>query len=286
MNGSTRLPLLQRIAAFSNDPRGGNPAGVWIGEALPSPDAMQKIAAEVGYSETAFLAALGERSFAVRYFSPAAEVSFCGHATIAAGTLLGEIDGEGRYVLSSAVGDIEVHAERTEEGFRASLISVDTMHRSADDELLEEVLEVLGWRVDELDPALPPARIFAGAWHLLLALSSKATLDRLHYDFDTLRRIMSAAGLTTLQLVWRERADLFHARNPFPVGGVVEDPATGASAAALAGYLRDAGLMAAPFELTILQGAAIGRPSLIQVRAPSIGGISMSGNAVVLEGAA
>ena len=44
---------------------------------------------------------------------------------------------------------------------------------------------------------------------------------------------MLDADLTTLQLVWREAPDRFRARDPFPVGGVVEDPATGAAAAAL-----------------------------------------------------
>ncbi len=44
---------------------------------------------------------------------------------------------------------------------------------------------------------------------------------------------MLRAGWTTVDLVWREGPSSFHARNPFPVGGVVEDPATGAAAAAL-----------------------------------------------------
>src|SRR5690606_10933440 len=86
---------LHRLAAFTDDPRGGNPAGVWIGDALPPADRMQRIAAEVGYSETAFLApAVGEVR-EVRYFSPLAEVPFCGHATIASGVVLGRSAGSG-----------------------------------------------------------------------------------------------------------------------------------------------------------------------------------------------
>jgi PhzF family phenazine biosynthesis protein len=73
---------------------------------------------------------------------------------------------------------------------------------------------------------------------------------------------------------------VFHSRNPFPVGGVVEDPATGASAAALGGYLRDAGLYAAPFSLTILQGEVMGRPSRFEVSVPATGGVTVSGAAV------
>ena len=59
---------LLRYAAFARDPAGGNPAGVWIGERLPSADEMQAIAAEVGYSETAFVAA-PERAVTGKYSS-------------------------------------------------------------------------------------------------------------------------------------------------------------------------------------------------------------------------
>jgi len=75
---------------------------------------------------------------------------------------------------------------------------------------------------------------------------------------------------------------VFHSRNPFPVGGVVEDPATGAAAAALGGYLRAAGLIPVPSTVTILQGEAMGRPSRIVVDVPVDGGIVVSGTGVWL----
>ena len=75
------MPLLAaRMAAFSDDPRGGNPAGVVVGEEFPPDDAMQQIARDVGYSETAFLAGDGGAEWQARYWSPVAEVPFCGHA--------------------------------------------------------------------------------------------------------------------------------------------------------------------------------------------------------------
>lgn len=67
------MATLVRIAAFSDGNRGGNPAGVWIGDALPDAATMQAIAAEVGFSETAFAAPAGE-VWRVRYFSPGMEV--------------------------------------------------------------------------------------------------------------------------------------------------------------------------------------------------------------------
>ncbi len=266
--GVTLTGTLYRLAAFTADPRGGNPAGVWLGEALPDATTMQRIAAEVGYSETAFIAPLAGSRRIVRYYSPQAEVSFCGHATIAGGVVLGRLEGAGTYVLETAVGEVPVTVTREGSGWQASLESVAPAHRPADPALVSEVLALLGWPAEELATDLPPALAYAGAWHLVLAAASLQRIERLSYDFEALKALMAREGLTTLQLVWRESATRFHARDPFPVGGVVEDPATGAAAAALGGYLRDAGLIQAPAHLTIRQGEAMGRPSRLEVTIP------------------
>ena len=103
----------------------------------------------------------------------------------------------------------------------------------------------------------------------------------LEYEFERLKRLMLELDLTTVALVWREREDRYHARNPFPVGGVYEDPATGAAAAAFGGYLRALRLVAPPAQVTILQGQDMGRPSLIVVDIPhGDGGIAVTGAAV------
>jgi len=274
---------LYRLSAFSNNPEGGNPAGVWIGEALPDPAEMQRIAADVGFSETAFVAPASGYIRTIRYYSPEAEVSFCGHATIASGVQLGQDEGDGNYRLETAVGEVPVTV-RTRDGLReASLTSVEPRHSPASDTLLTEALSALGWERDELDPSIPPARAYAGAWHLVLAVNAAKRLANLDYDFDQLKALMLQDGLTTLQLVWREKADLFHARNPFPVGGVREDPATGAAAAALGGYLRNAHLVTVPATILIRQGEAMGRPSRLTVEIPASGGIIVTGTAVPIN---
>lgn len=271
---------LHRYAAFSNDPAGGNPAGVWIGDELPDAATMQAIAAEVGYSETAFVAPRHGAERSIRYYSPEAEVPFCGHATIATGVVLGANDGDGQYRLATRVGEVPVEV-RSRDGLReAALTSVMPRHEPAPDALVDAALSALGWKREELDPAIPPARAFAGAWHLVLAVADAGTLARLDYDFDRLKALMLADDLTTLQLLWRENPHVFHARDPFPVGGVVEDPATGAAAAALGGYLRDADLLGAPDSILIRQGEAMGRPSCLQVDIPAAGGIVVRGTAV------
>ncbi|MEO1596871.1 MAG: PhzF family phenazine biosynthesis isomerase [Pseudomonadota bacterium] len=271
---------LQRYAAFTSDPSGGNPAGVWVGDRLPEPAAMQRIAAEVGYSETAFVAPAVGWERTVRYISPAMEVPFCGHATIATGVALAASEGEGVFTLDTRAGRIPVTVREQQGRIEASLVSVDPKHEPASDHLVAEVTAALDWRTSELDDAIPPARAFAGAWHLVLAARTRVRLDSLAYDFDGLKAIMEREGLVTLQLVWRQDDAVFHSRNPFPVGGVVEDPATGAAAAALGGYLRDARLIEAPAALSIRQGEAMGRPSLLNVEIPERGGIVVRGTAV------
>lgn len=284
MSPALHFPMLRRLSAFTTEPGGGNPAGVWIGADLPSPEEMQRIAAEVGYSETAFLAPASGAQRTIRYYSPQAEVSFCGHATIASGVLLGEVGGEGTYRLATTQGEVLLAVKRREGRLQASLTSVEPRHRPAEAALLDESLEALGWRHAELDPAILPAVAYAGAWHLVLAARERERLAALEYDFDRLRAIMLAHDLTTAQLIWRESAQVYHSRNAFPVGGVVEDPATGAAAAALGGYLRDAGLITVPAGLLIRQGEAMGRPSRLRVDVPARGGIIVSGNAVTLDG--
>ena len=80
---------------------------------------------------------------------------------------------------------------------------------------------------------------------------------------------MAARTWTTVQLVWREAPDRFHARDPFPPGGQVEDPATGAAAAALGAYLRELGLITPPATITVIQGEDMGRPGTLLVDVPA-----------------
>ncbi len=89
--------------------------------------------------------------------------------------------------------------------------------------------------------------------------------------------------LTTVDLVYREDETTFQARNPFPVGGVVEDPATGAAAAAFGNYLRATENVTAPATVTVHQGVDMGRPSLLTITIDSERPeIRVSGRAVAM----
>ena len=273
---------LQKLAAFTSSPKGGNPAGVWIGETLPEVNEMQKIATDVGFSETAFVAPSTGSNRTVRYFSPEAEVPFCGHATVATGVALGKKSGSGIYQFETSIGIIPVDVSVRDGEITASLTSVEPKFELASESLVKAALLALGWHLDDLDFSIPPARAFGGNWHLVLAAKSKRRLDDLSYDFEKLKQIMLDDDLTTLQLIWRESDDFIHSRNPFPVGGVVEDSATGAAAVALGGYLREAKIIVAPQNIGILQGEIMGRPSQLNLSIPKEGGIKVSGTAVQL----
>ncbi len=273
---------LFRLAAFADAPGGGNPAGVWIGESLPPVEEMQRIAAEVDYSETAFVAPRSGTDKTIRYFSPEIEVPFCGHATIASGVVLGREQGPGRYALGTQVGNVPIDVVDN-DGINVTLESVEPEQKSIDAARLGEYLKILGWQDVELDASIPVTFAYAGAWHLVIAVASRETLARLEYDFDRARQEMPKDDIVTLQLIWRESDGTFHSRNPFPVGGVVEDPATGAAAAALGGYLRAIEAIDAPSTLTILQGVDMGRPSRLIVDVPPVGGIRVTGSAVDID---
>lgn len=255
---------IQRIAAFTDHGVGGNPAGIVISDILPDAVQMQSIAAEVGFSETAF-AAPRDGGWTTRYYSPESEVPFCGHATIALGAALARAKGPGRYRLFLADGEIEVEAGGEDGQEHATLRSLPTRNDTVPESLVEEALTLFGYAQDDLDRHLQPRRMNAGAEHLFIALKSRERLSAMRYDLDIGRAFMRRHGFVTVAFVWRETERLFHARNAFASGGVVEDPATGAAAAALAGMLRDTGLLPEG-EITILQGSDMGRPSRLQVR--------------------
>ncbi len=271
-----------KIAAFSDGNLGGNPAGVVIGNKLPDRGEMQSKAAEVGFSETAF-AAPKDGGWIVRYFSPETEVPFCGHATIALGAALALQDGDGVFPLSLSAAEISVEGQRQGDIISAALQSPATTSTPANQELVVEALNLFNYKPQDLDPRIPPAVAYAGATHLILALSNRARLSDMHYNLNDGREFMRRSNLVTISLIHSESAQKFHVRNPFASGGVVEDPATGAAAAALAGYLRDLGW---PHNgvIDIVQGEDMGMKSLLRAEIPEAKGssIRVSGTARIM----
>ena len=271
-----------RYAAFTKDDQGGNPAGIVLQASHLDEKQMLAIAAGIGYSETVFVTGRpAPGTYQVRYFSPLAEVPFCGHATIALSAALAEHEASDSLRLLTGAGEIVVAIERDAAGKTlATLTSVPTHTHAASDEEVSSALRALRWTADDLDPHYPVHVAYGGASHLIVAVKDRQTLASLDYDYTALEAFMAEQGWTTLQIFWAETPQLVHARNPFPPGGVREDPATGAAAAALGGYLRSLGLIEVPGTLTILQGEDNGTPSLLRVHlAAGVATVQVSGTA-------
>ncbi|MFZ4152125.1 PhzF family phenazine biosynthesis isomerase [Streptomyces pseudogriseolus] len=279
MTTTASQPEVLRYTAFSSDPAGGNPAGVVLDARALDDGEMLAVAADLGYSESAFLTGPPEgldgpegpdapegRTYRIRYFSPKAEVPFCGHATVAAAVALAERLGPGPLVFATQAGPVPVDVTAEDDGtVRATLTSVEPYVEEVADADLAEALAALDWPAADLDPVFPPRIAYAGARHLVLAAATRSRLAELAYDFARLETLMHRLDLTTVQLVWRESPTVFHVRDPFPVGGVVEDPATGAAAAAFGGYARELGLVPEDAVLTLRQGEDLGRPGELTV---------------------
>lgn len=252
---------IQRLAAFSSGNEGGNPAGVALLDALPSAVEMQQIAAQVGYSETAFAEPHGT-GFRVRYFSPMSEVPFCGHATIALGAALAQAHGNGIFNLTLNEATITVEGDISSNSMSAALQSPPTFSRSAESGLLDSALTLFGLHEGDLDTRIPPAFAHGGANHLILFLQSRQRLSEMAYSLSDGKIWMDQENLVTVLLGCMESEQRFHTRNAFASGGVFEDPATGAATAALAGYLRDI-KWAHGNRIAVVQGEDMGSKSLL-----------------------
>lgn len=256
-----------RYASFSRDDDGGNPAGVVLLSHMPSDDEMQAVAAEVGYSETAFALPVegGNQKYRVRYFTPTSEVPFCGHATIALGAALAEARGSGVYDLVLNEAEISVEGQSKEGELSASLTSPETFSEPVPEDVRDDILALFGLSEAQFDPALAPAFIHGGARHLIFALRTRQELAQLTYEAQAGAKLMQSQGLITVVALYRERETRFHARN-FGAGvGIYEDPATGAAAAALAGHLHRLGRLNGD-SFTIFQGDDMSMPSTLRVR--------------------
>ncbi|WP_432520157.1 PhzF family phenazine biosynthesis protein [Kineococcus sp. SYSU DK006] len=277
-----------RYAAFTDHPDGGNPAGVVLDAGGAADEQMLAVAAEVGFAETAFVVGGGRedepRRFALRYFSPHAEVPFCGHATVATAVALAERRGAGPFAFDTPVGPVAIDTALAGGRATASFTSVEPRVDPLAPEVVDAVLDLLGLARDDLDEALPPRTASAGNPHPLLFVREAAAFDAFTFDPAAARRLIDAQGWpATIALAHRRGPAEFETRNVFPVGPISEDPATGSAAAALGGYLRATGAVVPPARVLVHQGRHVGRPGLLVVDVPAEGGIVVTGTAVAMR---
>ncbi|MDQ1123780.1 PhzF family phenazine biosynthesis protein [Microbacterium trichothecenolyticum] len=284
----TEKPAVLELLAFAAEPGGGNPAGVVLDATGLDEEHMQRIAADLGHPETAFVTARAGQRIGVRYFSPDDEVPFCGHATIATAVALAEDEGPGEFVFDTAAGAVEVTTARDAEGrVTAGFTSVDPHVIDLEHDVADRLLSLLGLSRDDLDERMPLAQSFAGNLHPVVAVASRELFDAFTFPPGPLRELLDERGWKGTVIVVHVDAEIadgvvVEARNLFPVADITEDPATGSAAASLGAYLRDRIGVPAPFALTVRQGRHIGRPSVLEVEVPASGGITVRGTATPL----
>ncbi|MDI3211609.1 PhzF family phenazine biosynthesis protein [Arthrobacter sp. AL12] len=129
----------------------------------------------------------------VRYFSPIAEVPFCGHATIALAVALSARDGAGSFTFDTPVV-IETAGEGAD--VTASFTAVEPQVAEFDDAVLAELLGLLGLGQRDLDPAYPPRITYSGNWHPVLVVADRTLFDSFGFEPEAMRRLVDVrAGL-------------------------------------------------------------------------------------------
>ena len=283
--------------AFTDSLFGGNPAGVVILDKdgdFPPDETMRKTAAELRYSETAFIKVLGDREFQIRYFTPAAEVDLCGHATIASFVCLvkaGILPENCACINHTLAGDLNIEIK---DGFvmmdMASPVEMGTISKP---EEIKRLYDVMGYAGGVPDfGGLKPQLISTGLPDIMMPVGSCAELDALAPDMKALSDLSAEYKVTGVHAFTVNCDDATaHCRNFAPLYDIDEEAATGTSNGALTYYFKLNGLLPdanadGSVSCRIVQGEKMDRPSVIltDIREDADGAclIRVGGSAVLL----
>ncbi len=258
------------VDAFTDEIFGGNPAGVVIldeGQDFPTDEICVKTARELRYSETAFIKRLNDKEFNIRYFTPAAEVELCGHATIGSFAALryGGYIGDGEYMNHTISGDLNIGVE----GDRILMdmaVPVKINEISAEDKL-EELYKIMGLDYQDQKARgleLIPQMISTGLPDIMMPVVTQADLEAIEPDFKALSDLSAAYEVVGVHAFTLDGDDATcHVRNFAPLYDIDEEAATGTSNGALTyyGYLN--GFVKSGDDCKFIQGEKMERPSAI-----------------------
>lgn len=278
------------VDAFADELFGGNPAGVVIipdGQDFPADEIMVNTAAELRYSETAFIKFLGGKEFNIRYFTPVAEVDLCGHATIASFATLLHIGmvTDGEYVNHTLAGDLNINIK---DGFIFMDMAEPKLFQSiTEPDKLQDLYRIMGLDYDlekSKGLTLIPQIISTGLPDIMLPVSSFESLQRISPDFPKLITLSEEYDVTGVH-AFVENPDeegTYHVRNFGPRVGIDEESATGTSNGALTYYLSSNDLLRASKDCKFIQGEKMNRPSAIVSRIDEKGTIQIGGKGLIL----
>ena len=258
------------VDAFAKRRFAGNQAGVALlpaGEDFPEPGFMQALAAELRHSETAFVKRLGPDRFRLRYFTPEGEVDLCGHATIAAFTVLREADGlpVGDCTALTRAGALAIQVEG--EAVWMDMAPPRVL-RALTGREAAAVYRAYGLPEECRPVALPVQVVSTGLADVLLPVDSGETLAAAIQDEAEVKRLSEELDVVGVHMFCRTPGTQAVAlcRNFAPRYAIPEEAATGTSNGALTYYLTRRGLIRAGGDNRFVQGEKMGKPSEILSR--------------------
>ncbi len=268
----------QIVDAFTDKVFGGNPAGIVIlpdGGDFPDDESMRKTAAELRYSETAFVKKLGDGRFQTRYFTPAAEVELCGHATIGTFyTLLakGIITPGKTYINETLSGTLEIVVN--EDSVLMDMAKPQIFESIEGEEALKELYGIMGIGFEgqgtcneKPDVYFVPRKVSTGLTDIMMPVKDEAELEKIDPDFKALTELSRKYDVVGVHAFTCNANDGFiHARNFAPLYDIDEEAATGTSNGALTYYLYDYGMITPEKIYTVVQGEKMQRPSKISTQ--------------------
>lgn len=275
--------------AFTKELFGGNPAGVVIlddAADFPSEATMQKTAAELRYSETAFIKKLSDDEFHLRYFTPAGEVDLCGHATIASFYCLlteGIVSDNSSYKYKTLAGDLGVTIKN--KNIMMDMASPQLIGKIEDQEAIHELYDIMGGSPEGTN--LTPLMISTGLPDIMMPVKDHSALNALAPDMQKLTELSKKYNVVGVHAFCLGEGDVTaYCRNFAPLYDIDEEAATGTSNGALTYYLYKNEIIKDGAESVIIQGEAMNRPSEIRTAlfAPSEDDVSIKvgGSAVIL----
>ena len=266
------------VDAFTDKPFGGNPAGVVLldGNTFPKEELMLQIAAELRYSETAFVRHDSDKEFTIRYFTPKAEVELCGHATIATFALLHQEAGiKGQCLCHTKAGDLAIEAGQQ------VMMQMAVPRIVATIEDTHEIYQALC--VKDYQPSMPLQIAYSGLPDIMIPVADIATLNTLQPDMEAITAITRKLEAVSFHVfAFGNDGHTAHVRDFGPLYGVPEESATGTANAALTHYLQQHGRISSSGDFSFLQGEAMERPSVVKTRVAPDGTIYVGGTAAIV----
>ena len=271
------------VDAFTSEAFGGNPAGVvFLGtdEAFPCDELMRQVAAELRYSETAFVQQNGPDEFTVRYFTPEGEVSLCGHATIATFGVMrqeGMISNGAVCLNHTLAGDLEV---KSGEVVMMQMATPQWVNKQVDANRLHTIMAD---ESTQMWPVMPIEIISTGLPDIIMPVDTVEALHGLCPDMDALTHLseeLDVVGVHAFAI--GDDGFTAHVRNFAPRYGILEESATGTANGALTHYLCRQGIITPPAQCQFMQGEAMHRPSVVATTLQADGTIWVGGNCRII----